>query len=96
MSYYGLDYVAQIGTLAILLIIAGMILWVWMRLLRPIVERAAMVERVKMALYDIELNKFCKEQKVDYSKIDIKFDACYKKKNGKLKERLDEIEERLL
>ena len=96
MAYYGLDYVAQIGTAAILLVIAAVMCWLWQRLLNPIVERQGMVERVKMALYDKELQAFCVENKVDYSKIDINLGACYKKKHGKLKQRLEEIEKELL
>ena len=95
MIYYGMDYVAQIGTLAMILLCCAFLLFLWNRLIRPFIERYGMVERVKMALYDIELEKFCKENNVDYSKIDIRLDACYKKKKGKLQERLEEIEEGL-
>ena len=95
MINYGMDYIAQIGTLAISLIICAMIVYVWNRLARPIIEREGMLQRVKMALYDVELEKFCKENKVDYSKIDVKLDACYKRKQGKLQKRLEEIEEGL-
>lgn len=93
--YYGFDYVTQLGTLALMLLFCGFILVIWNRLARPVIERQGMIERVKMALVDIELEKFCKENTVDYSKIDIKLDACYKKKKGKLQKRLDEIEEDL-
>lgn len=95
MVYYGLDYVAQIGTLAITLSLCLMMWIVWFRLVNPVIERSGMVQRVKMALYDIELEKFCKENKVDYSKIDVKLNACYKRKQGKLNKRLLEIEEGL-
>jgi len=44
-------------------------------------------------LYDKELSQFCNQNKIDYSKIDIDFEACYKKTDGKLKARLKEIEE---
>ena len=94
--FYGYDYVAQLGTLVVSLLMGGFLLYVWSRYLRPVFERLGMVERVKMALYDVELERFCKENKIDYSKLDICLDACYKKKNGKLKQRLEEIEKDLL
>lgn len=95
MYNLGLDYVTQLGILAVLLLLCAAFVVVWHRLLAPIIERVGMVERVKMALYDKELEKFCKENNVDYSKIDIKFVVCYKKKHGKLKARLEEIENEL-
>jgi len=93
--YYGFDYVAQIGTLLTSIAIIGLGLYLFMRLLRPIVEKEALISRVKFALYDKELENYCKSNGVDYSKIDIKLDACYKKKNGKLRQRLKEIEDEL-
>lgn len=95
MVYFGFDYVTQIGTLAILLSFCAGILWFWKRVLFPMVERAGMVERVRMAMYDKELQKFCIEEKIDYSKIDVNFKACYKS-GGKLKKRLAEIENDIL
>ena len=92
MIYYGFDYVAQIGSLLIALIIVVMIVHFYNRFINPIIERIGMVERVKMAMYDKELEAYCKENKIDYSKIDVKLNVCYKKKNNKLKERLQEIE----
>ena len=93
MISYGLDYVAQIGTMALGLAVTYVFVHVYFRVLRPLIERVGLAERVKMALYDVELEKFCKENGVDYSKIDIQLEACYKKKNGKLKTRLNEIEQ---
>ena len=93
MAYYGLDYVAQIGTVFIMFLFGCFMIYVFKRLLVPIVERGAMKERVKMAFTDKELEKFCIENGVDYSKIDINLHACYKKKNNKLQDRLNEIEE---
>ena len=94
-AIYGLDYVAQLGTLFVSIVFILWLCYLHNRLVKPLIERHGMVERVKMALYEVELEKHCKENGVDYSKIDVRLDACYKKKGNKLKERLLEIEESL-
>ena len=89
----GADYVAQLGTLLLAIVVIIWLVYLHKRMLTPIIERVGMVERVKMAMYEKELEKHCKEVGVDYSKIDVDLGACYKKKNNKLKERLQEIED---